>query len=52
MSKTYCRFCDITLRGIYLHCPKCGKYLSPYGNEPDIAPEPYELVILVTGEKS
>lgn len=49
MSKTYCRFCDITADGLYLHCPRCGGWLPPKENLPAgekgvINPEPFDLV--------
>lgn len=49
MSKTYCRFCDITVDGLYLHCPRCGGWLPPKENLPAgekgvIKPEPFDLV--------
>jgi hypothetical protein len=46
MSNTHCRFCRRTVKGIYLNCPACGKWLPPQDVAPgrDIAPEPYELV--------
>lgn len=49
MSKTHCRFCELNFNGLYLHCPKCGKYLVPeiVGDpQPDIEPEndEYEIV--------
>ena len=49
MSNTYCRFCDITTRGIYLHCPRCGGWLPPKDTLPEgekgvINSEPFELV--------
>ena len=34
MSKTHCRFCELSFEGLYLNCPKCGKWLPPK----DIAP--------------
>lgn len=48
MSKTYCRFCDITAEGIYLHCPRCGGWLPPKdalpaGEPAIINPEPFDL---------
>lgn len=42
MSNTYCRFCEITVKGLYLNCPKCGKYLTP-GGGPTAPREPYML---------
>lgn len=42
MSNTHCRFCEITVKGLYLNCPKCGEWLAPTKGE-RIAPEPYEL---------
>lgn len=30
MSKTYCRFCDEHFEGLYLECPDCENWLSPY----------------------
>lgn len=45
MSKTYCRFCDIHVLGLYLNCPRCGKWLAPTEGK-DIAPEPFQLVEL------
>lgn len=49
MSKTYCRFCDITVNGLYLHCPRCGGWLPPKDTLPEgekgvINSEPFELV--------
>lgn len=49
MSKTYCRFCDITVGGLYLHCPRCGGWLPgkenlPAGEKGVINPEPFDLV--------
>ena len=44
--KTYCRFCDITVLGLYLNCPRCGKYLPPVGEGDDVSPEPFQLVKL------
>jgi hypothetical protein len=49
MSKTYCRFCDITADGLYLHCPRCGGWLPgkenlPAGEPGVINPEPFDLV--------
>lgn len=44
MSKTHCRFCKLNFKGIYVNCPKCGKFLPPFKGE-DIAPdEEYEVV--------
>jgi hypothetical protein len=43
MSKTHCRFCDITVQGLYLNCPRCGKWLAPSEGS-NTAPEPFELV--------
>jgi hypothetical protein len=43
MSNTHCRFCEVTIKGIYLNCPKCGRYLVPNSRGKRIAPEPYEL---------
>lgn len=44
MSKTFCRFCELHFIGLYLNCPKCGKWLAPTAGH-DIAPDPagYEL---------
>jgi len=42
MSNTHCRFCEITVKGLYLNCPKCGKWLAPVDGS-DIEPEEYEL---------
>lgn len=42
MSNTHCRFCELTFNGLYINCPKCGKYLPP-GRGPKLPPEPYEL---------
>ena len=42
MSNTHCRFCKITVKGLYLNCPKCGKWLAPEDGI-DIEPEEYEL---------
>lgn len=43
MSKSYCRFCELSFIGIYLNCPKCGKWLAP-GEGKDIAPDDeYEI---------
>lgn len=48
MSKTYCRFCDITVEGIYLNCPRCGNWLLPHpdqnGDRPTTPPEEFTLV--------
>lgn len=46
MSNTNCRMCDIVVKGLYLNCPRCGKYLMPkeFGEGVDIPPEPFELV--------
>jgi hypothetical protein len=43
MSNTHCRFCEVTVKGLYLNCPKCGQYLMPYGKGAPTPPEPYEL---------
>lgn len=49
MSKTYCRFCEVRFIGIYLNCPKCGKWLAPMDVAPgrDMEPEncEYEMVL-------
>lgn len=45
MSKTHCRFCDITVLGLYINCPRCGNYLPP-GEGEKIPPEPFQLVEL------
>lgn len=42
MSNTHCRFCEETFKGLYLNCPKCGKWLAPVPGK-DIEPEPYQL---------
>ena len=44
MSKTFCRFCELHFIGLYLNCPKCGKWLAPTAGH-DTAPDPdgYEL---------
>ena len=42
MSNTHCRFCEITVKGLYLNCPKCGKWLAPVPGT-DIEPEEYEV---------
>jgi hypothetical protein len=48
MSKTYCRFCELRFVGLYLNCPKCGKWLAPRDltDGSDIDPEncAYEIV--------
>lgn len=48
MSKSYCRFCKLLFKGLYLNCPKCGKWLPPkeFTNGEDIEPEncEYEIV--------
>ena len=49
MSKTYCRFCEVTVKGLYLNCPKCGKWLMPGAPGDDIDPEPYESVMDMPG---
>ena len=48
MSKTYCRFCDISTVGLYLHCPRCGAWLPPKdalpaGEKLVINSEPFEI---------
>jgi hypothetical protein len=43
MSNTYCRFCDIAVKGLYVNCPKCGNYLPPFGKGERKQPEPYVL---------
>lgn len=46
MSMTHCRFCDLTFRGLYTNCPKCGKWLPPMDIAPGVDIEPdgeYEL---------
>jgi len=45
MSKSYCRFCELKFEGIYLNCPKCGKWLPPFKGK-DIAPENDDYVIV------
>lgn len=43
MSASYCRFCEMSFVGIYLNCPRCGKWLAP-GEGKDIAPDDeYEI---------
>jgi len=43
MSKTHCRFCTLTFVGLYLNCPKCGKWLAPMKGK-DIDPDDeYEI---------
>lgn len=44
MSRTFCRFCSLHFMGLYLNCPKCGKWLAPTAGH-DIAPDPdgYQL---------
>lgn len=39
MSMTYCRFCELRFIGLYLNCPKCGKWLAPTAGA-DILPDP------------
>lgn len=46
MSKTYCRFCDIVVLGLYVNCPRCGEYLPPVGEGSKTPPEPFQLVKL------
>lgn len=29
MSRTYCRYCKESFEGIYIHCPKCKRNLTP-----------------------
>lgn len=42
MSNTHCKYCEITVKGLYINCPKCGRNLMhPY--EPNMPPESYEL---------
>ncbi len=43
MSNTCCRFCDITIQGIYLNCPRCGKWLPPTKGK-SISSEPFQIV--------
>lgn len=42
MSNTHCRFCNVTVKGLYIHCPKCGTNLM-HPDEPKIEPEEYEV---------
>lgn len=48
MSKTHCRFCSLSFEGIYLNCPKCGKWLAPkdvtVGH--DVDPDPNEQYVV------
>lgn len=53
MSKTYCRFCDITVEGIYLNCPRCGKWLAPDPpKDPNLIQQPPKKFKLVQLGKS
>lgn len=45
MSKTRCRFCALTFEGLYLNCPKCGKWLPPLDGE-DLPPDNSEYRIV------
>ncbi len=52
MSRTYCRFCDMTVQGIYVNCPRCGKWLPPQEFSDPLSmmektpPEPFKVVKL------
>lgn len=48
MSKTRCRFCHLVFQGLYMNCPKCGKWLMPQSVAPgkDIHPENDDYEIL------
>lgn len=57
MSSTYCKFCNISVKGIYINCPNCGTNLL-HPDEPKTPPEKYELAdpltpqgVIVTGVK-
>jgi len=45
MSKSRCRFCVLTFDGLYLNCPKCGKWLPPFEGK-DIEPENDDYTII------
>lgn len=42
MSRTHCRFCDLTFLGLYLNCPKCGTNLM-HPEKPKTPAEDYEV---------
>lgn len=50
MSKTRCRFCHLTFLGLYMNCPKCGKWLFPQSvaKGRDLLPENCEYEIVET----
>lgn len=51
MSNTYLRCCDLKIKGIWMHCPRCGRYLmsgdSRFKQMKDIGCDnaEYELVV-------
>lgn len=51
MSKTYCRFCELAFVGLYLNCPKCGKWLPPFKGKDTKPDDSYELAPLIEGEE-